>query len=60
LSEIPKKTRVFFYVIFPIAFLVCLWLLLTTDDPSPRLVIGTIAGGVTVIGTLVLLLRRRE
>jgi hypothetical protein len=56
----PEGTRIFFYVLFPIAFVVCLWLLLTTDEPSPRLVIGTLAGGVAVIATLVHMLRRRD
>ncbi|RMI06733.1 hypothetical protein [Cellulomonas triticagri] len=60
MSEPPKGTRVFFFVVIPLAFLACLWLLLTTDDPSPRLVIGTVAGGVAVIGTLVVLMRRKE
>lgn len=56
----PKGTRVFFLLVFPLAFLACLWLLLTTDDPSPRLVIGTVAGGASLIGTVVLLVRREE
>lgn len=59
-SQPPKRTRVFFYVLFPLAFVICLWFLLMTDDPSPRLVIGTAAGGAAVIGTLVLLLRRKD
>ena len=60
MSEPPKRTRVFFYILFPIAFLACLWFLLTTDNPSPRLIIGTVAGGAAVVGTLVLLLRRKD
>lgn len=60
MGQPPQRTRVFFYVLFPLAFAVCLWFLLTIDNPSPRLVIGTLAGGAAVIGTLVLLLRRKE
>ena len=60
MGQPPQRTRVLFYVLFPLAFAVCLWLLLTTANPSPRLVIGTLAGGAAVIGTLVLLLRRRK
>jgi len=59
-NQPPKRTRVFFYLAFPIAFLVCLWFLLTTDDPGPRLVIGTVAGGFAVVGTIILLMRRKE